>query len=177
VTTCDECGFDWDGGPDQLISALASLPRRFVAPVTRFLPGEDGDAVVRTRPEPSVWSALEYVAHVRDALLFYEQRIRRVLAEDRPHLAAYGFDAACEARHYNHEIPADAAEAVGQAATSLADLLGSLREDAWGRVGIGSEGDERTVLVLARRAAHEGHHHLLDVGRGLRHVREQLRGH
>jgi hypothetical protein len=43
--------------------------------------------------------------------------------------------------------------------------LRDLDDAAWGRVGIGSEGDERTVLVLARRAAHEVVHHLMDVER------------
>jgi len=44
-----------------------------------------------------------------------------------------------------------------------------------GPVGIGSDGDERTVHELAGRLVHEGHHHLLDVGRSLRAVREQRR--
>lgn len=30
---------------------------------------------------------------------------------------------------------------------------------------MGSEGDERSVLVLARRLAHEGQHHNLDLDR------------
>ena len=37
----------------------------------------------------------------------------------------------------------------------------------WDRVAIGSEGDERTVLALARRAAHETRHHAGDVRRSL----------
>ena len=33
--------------------------------------------------------------------------------------------------------------------------------------------EERSVLATARRAVHEGNHHLLDIGRVLRAVREQ----
>jgi hypothetical protein len=42
-----------------------------------------------------------------------------------------------------------------------------LDTDQWARVAIGSDGDERTVLTLARRAAHEAHHHALDIRRVL----------
>ena len=46
---------------------------------------------MRARPDPDTWSALEYAAHLRDALRFYEDRIRRTLSEDRPQLEPYGF--------------------------------------------------------------------------------------
>ncbi|MEA3018504.1 MAG: hypothetical protein QOI47_28, partial [Actinomycetota bacterium] len=32
--------------------------------------------------------------------------------------------------------------------------------------------DERDVVVLGRRALHDASHHLLDIGRGLRAVRQ-----
>jgi hypothetical protein len=34
-------------------------------------------------------------------------------------------------------------------------------------------GQERSARLSARRAVHEGSHHLLDIGRGLRAVRDQ----
>ena len=49
--------------------------------------------MLRTRPEPTVWSALEYAAHTRDAFTFYAERIERVLNEDRPQLTPFDFDA------------------------------------------------------------------------------------
>jgi hypothetical protein len=44
----------------------------------------------------------------------------------------------------------------------------------WDRVGL-RRGEERSVRFTARRAVHEGSHHLLDIGRGLRAVRDRRR--
>lgn len=168
---CPECGFDWDGtGPAEVIEVLERCGSRYRAPLTRLLPAEDA-AVVRRRPEPQVWSALEYAVHVAVALAWYGDRIERVVREERPVLAAYGFDEACERDRYAERDPEAAAETVAAEASRLASHLADLQPAAWQRRGEGSGGDERSVLDLGRRAAHEAHHHLLDVGRVLRRVR------
>lgn len=62
---CEECGFDYDAlAPADAPAAIRSFAKRYRAPLTRFLRGEDGDALVRRRPAPEVWSALEYAAPV-----------------------------------------------------------------------------------------------------------------
>jgi hypothetical protein len=169
---CEECGYDWDD--DAPADGLRKYAERFPRPLSRFLKDEDPDVVLRTRPEPTVWSALEYAAHTRDAFGFYAERIERVLTEDQPQLAPFDFAEAAEKRAYNDEDPATVAAALALVANDLADRLDALEASQWERIGIGSEGDERTVRRLARSAAHEGHHHMLDVGRVLRHVRQQL---
>lgn len=172
---CDECGFDTRTmSEDELVTTIASFARRYRAPLTRFLPGEDGAAVVRRRPAPEVWSALEYAAHVRDVLAFYRGRVERVLAEERPTFDAVGPISPPErVERYHLEDVTGVAEQLAVEATALADLLGSLSPGQWQRVGLSSEGDgaERTVRVLAERAAHDPSHHLLDVGRSLRAAR------
>lgn len=120
-----------------------------------------------------MWSALEYTAHMRDVLSFYTERIRGVLAEDRPTMAAADFASMADERRYDQEDVTAVLDAVDQGASSASTLLASLAPDDWARVGIGSGGDERTVLVLTRRLVHDGHHHLLDVGRVLRQVRDR----
>ena len=172
---CDECGFDGDAlSNDELVAACRGFVRRYRAPLTRFLPNEDGDALVRRRPAPEVWSALEYAAHTRDVFAFYRERIERVLAEDRPTFHAVGFGDREEERTYNDEDPAVTADGVTGEAAAVAALLEALDADGWQRVGLASDGrgDERTVRVLAERAVHDGHHHLLDIGRSLRAARE-----
>jgi hypothetical protein len=170
VSRCDECGFDWDGV--ESADTIRKFGERFPRPLTRFLNDEDPDIVLRTRPEPAVWSALEYAAHTRDAFAFYADRIRRAVTEDRPQFVLMNPDRLCEERRYNEEDPAATASGLSGAATELADVLDGLDDAQWQRIGIGVDGDERTVSRLARRAAHEGHHHMLDVGRVLRRVRE-----
>ena len=59
-------------------------------------------------------------------------------------------------------------------AERLASTIEAVPDGGWDRVGIRRD-EERSVLFTARRAVHEGSHHLLDIGRGLRAVRDELR--
>jgi hypothetical protein len=175
MNDCEECGFAYtDVAATDAPAAIRAFARRFRAPLTRFLPGEDGDALVRTRPAPDVWSALEYAAHVRDVFGNYDRWIRQTLEEDRPLLEGPGPDELAAAGKYNDDDPVAVADALAANAERLATTFESVPDDGWDRVGIRRD-EERSVLVTARRAVHEGNHHLLDIGRGLRAVREQSR--
>ncbi len=170
--SCPECGLDYESMPvPEAIAAIRGLPRRYRAPLTRLLPGED-DSLLRTRPEPEVWSALEYAAHVRDVFDWYDEGVRRSLVEDRPSYEGPGPDAAAEAGRYNEQDPLAVADELAANAERLAATIEAVPDDGWDRVGI-RHGQERSVLLSARRAAHEGHHHLLDIGRVLRAVRQR----
>jgi hypothetical protein len=170
---CDECGFDYEAlATADIPAAIRSFARRYRAPLTRFLPGEDGDALVRARPQPATWSALEYAAHVRDVFENYGRWIDQTLSEDRPVLEGPGPEELAVERRYNSDDPAAVADALAENAERLAATVEAVPPDGWDRVGR-RRGDERSVLLSARRAVHEGSHHLLDVGRGLRAVRDQ----
>jgi hypothetical protein len=170
---CDECGFsDESVTMTEAAAGLRGFGRRYRAPLTRFLPGEDGDALLRARPAPGVWSALEYAAHVRDVFDWYEGWVARSLVEDRPVAAGPGPDEAAEAGAYNALDPSLVADALAANAERLAATLEAVPEDARDRAHV-RNGHERTVLFTARRAVHEGSHHLLDIGRGLRRLRQQ----
>lgn len=171
---CDECGFDGDAlSTTELVEQCRGFAHRYAAPLTRFLPNEHGATILRRRPEPEVWSALEYAAHARDSLAFYVERVRRALLEERPVFTSVGWSTQAEIRNWNEEEPDAVASSFAATAEELAALLETLDAEQWQRVGLSSEGDgaERTVRVLAERAVHEGHHHLLDVGRSLRAAR------
>lgn len=168
---CEECGFDWGSvGPAEVAGAVRAFARRYRAPLTRFLPGEDGDAMVRARPAPGVWSALGYAAHVRDVFGWYRERIERALAEDRPAFAPIDPGGAAASGRYDDLDPAVLAGEVAAAAEALAVVLDGVPPAGWDRVGLRGD-EERSVLTAARGAVHEGTHHLLDIGRGLRAVR------
>ena len=154
-----------------LVAEAQTFAKRFTAPLSRCLPSDDVPAVLRERPEATTWSALEYAAHVRDVFDFYADRIRRTVKEDHPQFEAFGFDVACDERKYNDQEPKQVAQEVADAAGGLCAVLDSLDAEDWDRVGIGSEGATRTVRMLVESAVHEGHHHLLDVGRSLRAAR------
>ena len=171
---CEECGFDGtDLSPADAVAALRKFPRRYRVPLTRLLPGED-DAVLRRRPEAATWSALEYAAHVRDVFGKYATRIHRTLDEERPEFEGPPPEELVESGRYNDADPAAVAGELEANAELLASVLESVPDDGWERVGI-RHGEEHSVLLSARRAVHEGNHHLLDMGRSLRAGRDAAR--
>ena len=171
--TCAECGYDPASvSPADAVVAIRSFPRRYRAPLTRFLKGEDGDVVLRQRPDPTGWSALEYAAHVRDAFRFGAHILRRVFSEDRPFFADVDPDRVAMDMGYNTQDPTVVADELQQRAERLADVVEGAPADAWDRTAqFGRRGDV-TALWVVRYAVHEGNHHLLDVGRVLRAVRQ-----
>jgi hypothetical protein len=172
---CPECGFEYeDLDPADIPAALRTFPKRYRMPLSRFLPGEDGDSLVRQRPVPETWSALEYAAHIRDVFENYDRWIRQSVEEDRPTLEGPGPEELAVERRYNEDDPAAVADAVAANAERLALTVEAVPDDGWDRVGL-RRGHERSVRLSARRAVHEGGHHLLDIGRGLRAVRDQRR--
>ena len=168
--SCPECGLDYENMPvEEAVAVIRDFGRRYRAPLTRLLPGED-EAVLRARPAPDTWSALEYTCHVRDIFGFSEVWIRQTLADDRPELKGPTNDEAARTSMYSEADVMAAAEGVETRASALAATLERVPADGWDRVGI-RDGEERSVIFTARRAVHEGNHHLLDIGRGLRAVR------
>jgi hypothetical protein len=168
---CPECAFDPNEfGPAELPAAIAGLARRYQAPLTRFLPGEDSLLLI-ARPLPGVWSALAYACHVRDVLSVFDGRIARMLVEDAPELGWWDHEAAVEADAYEKQPPAEVGAAIAANAAALSATLEAVPEDGWDRTGTRRDGELFTVLGAARFALHEGTHHLLDVGRVLRAAR------
>jgi hypothetical protein len=168
---CPECAFDPNGvNALELPAAVAGLGRRYQAPLTRFLAGEDASLLV-ARPLPGVWSALAYACHVRDVLSVFDGRITRMLTEDSPELGWWDHEAAVEADAYDQQPPAEVAAAITANSAVLSTTLAAVPEEGWDRTGTRRDGELFTVLGAGRFALHEGTHHLLDIGRVLRAAR------
>lgn len=169
--SCAECGFDFDAtDPTAVVDSIAKTGKRFTAPLTRGLKDEDLGAVLRTRPEPDHWSALEYACHVRDAMGVHIERLERLETEDKPEYVLFDVEAAPTERNYNGQDPADVAAELDAAASRLAALLAAVPADGWDKSG--TRGDlEFSRDWMARNVQHEVDHHLLDIGRTLRTVR------
>jgi len=168
---CPECAFDPNAfGPAELPDAVAGLARRYQAPLTRLLPGEDPSLLV-AHPLPGVWSALAYACHVRDVLSVFDGRIGRMLAEETPELGWWDHEAAVEADAYEKQPPAEVAAAIAANAAALSATLPAVPDEGWDRTGTRRDGELFTVLGTGHYALHEGTHHLLDIGRVLRSAR------
>jgi hypothetical protein len=172
---CAECGFDASTiTPANAEGTVRALGRRYQAPLTRLLPGENPDEVLRKRPDPETWSALEYAAHVRDLIALWGSTLHRALTQDRPHVSrpdpGVGERFAAD-QAYNEQDPTTVAQELSANADRLANKVGTIAPDQWDRaVVLGQE--EMTALAIVRKVAHEGGHHLLDVGRSLRAARQ-----
>ncbi len=172
---CEACGFvDEAVTMDDAVAALRGHGRRYRAPLTRFLPGEDGDALLRERPETGVWSALEYAGHVSEVFRTYDEWVRRSLMEDHPVIEAPTPDEAVEAGRCNEADPVAVADTIAAHAEALAATFEGAAPEDWHRSHV-RRGEHRSVLFTARRAVHEGNHHLLDIGRGMRAIRQRAR--
>lgn len=114
---CRECGFDFAGDRARLAVRCVSYP----GVLADLLKSADG-RVVQRRPGAEVWSAIEYAAHVGEAVCWYIGRIRRVLKEDLPQLAPFDFDAAAEGGDYHRRSIDEVVADLRTACRALADL-------------------------------------------------------
>ncbi len=170
---CEECG--WQAAnvtPDNAEATVRDLGRRYRAPLTRLLP-TDPDDVLRRRPDATTWSALEYAAHVRDVIALWGGALHRLVTEDRPVLPRPDpsiADDAAAAGDYNALDPTTTADELAANADRMARKVATVSADQWDRmIVLGDE--EMTAIAVVRKVAHEGAHHLLDIGRSLRAAR------
>jgi hypothetical protein len=128
------------------------------------------DDVIRRRPGPSTWSALEYTAHVADVLDHLGPAIRRLTVEDEPTITFFDNDERAVLQAYNEQDRAEVLGWLDLTCEDLASILTAVNADDWTRMGHFPWGD-RDALAMARNAVHEGSHHLRDVQRVLSQVR------
>lgn len=153
---CPECGFDTSTVdlPD-----VGDMIRSNATEWQRVLARPD----VRARPEPDIWSALEYGCHVRDVLRLYLVRLELMLDQDGPHYPNWDQDETAVTDRYDLTSPAAVAAELTVAAAALADRFDSVTDDEAGRTGFRSDGASFTVASFARYLVHDPIHHLWDV--------------
>lgn len=117
----------------------------------------------RERPQPGVWSVLEYGAHVRDVHRVFGERLQQMLTDDEPRFANWDQDEAAREGDYAGQDPAVVAEQLMDAADEIATIYEKVPPDAWGRRGTRSNGDVFSIESLGRYHLHDVVHHLWDV--------------
>ena len=132
-------------------AAGASVP----ADLLRGLSAADLDA----RPDPGRWSLRQVVVHLLDSDLVGADRMKRVIAEDRPSLLAYDQDAFLARLGYDATDPAVAAELFALNRRHTAAILRRLPDDAFRRVGVHSENGPMTLEQLVGVYVRHVEHH------------------
>lgn len=158
---CAACGFD--GGAYDRTALLDSL-RGLGARWRDLL--DSSASLLRVRPEPAVWSAIEYAAHSRDITALHAFGIEQALTLDEPVYAQLTDDLIdAAAATYGDDDPKKVVSVLETEANRMASLAEGASA-AWNR-GL-TIGDSRTdVRWLLEHGLHDSLHHLDDVERGL----------
>ena len=158
--TCSECAFDESlARPTDVALALPPLAAA-IGDHIRALPAE----LARRRPSPEVWSPVEYLGHLREAMAFHRWLIESALAEDNPMIPMVDPDESVAKAGY---ADADSEALVGQferRVDRLCQLLAELDDGAVKRT-LTLDDRQVTVGLVARSAWHEYHHHRIDIRR------------
>lgn len=163
---CDACGFDGVRYNDAaLLDSLRALGPRWQALLAAAGPE------LRVRPEPEVWSAIEYAAHSRDITALHVYGVEQALTLDEPVFPQIGDDLVdSAAATYGEADPDDVAAELTTQTSLLAEAAHDAGSEMWSR-GL-TIGDSRSdVRRLLEHALHDSLHHLRDVERGLSRLR------
>lgn len=111
-------------------------------------------------PVPGTWSIQQLVCHLADCDLVFSDRIKRVVAEDRPQLLAFDENRWAKNLHYELQSPQDAVELFAVNRRATAAVLKVLPDDAFERTGVHSVDGEVSLDRLVRTAVGHLDHHL-----------------
>lgn len=153
---CAQCGFsaqDVESTGDRL---RATIPRWREA-LSR--------ADAAERPEPTVWSPVEYACHVRDTCRIFRGRLELMLTEENPTFANWDQDQTAVAEDYFHQVPEQVADQLASEAEATAAAFDAVRPDQWQRPSRRSNGSPFTVRTFAVYFLHDVEHHVHDVAR------------
>jgi len=162
MDTCDECGFRYDLADAEGAGATVTAGAADLAAV---LAGDSAE--LHRRPEPDVWSPLEYACHVRDVLLVQRERVLAARRTERPSCAPMGRDERVDHDGYADQDPGDVARQLTDAGRLFANVLVRLGPDDWERQLVYNypAPTDRSLRWVAVHTVHEVRHHLADVRR------------
>jgi hypothetical protein len=158
---CPECGFD---GRDMTVRDISRALRSLPPEVQRLVDGAE-PAVLRRRPDPSVWSAVEYLGHLREVMAYHRFVIEQIQSRRETPLDAVDPDASVAAGGYADADPSELLGQLSRRVGRISDLLESIPPDRMDLAVVGSDGAIVDVHLAAGNALHEGDHHLGDIRR------------
>lgn len=153
---CPDCGYD--------ASAVlrGDLPTRTLtaAATIRAALGRDDAA---QRPEPDVWSALEYAAHVRDVCRVFGARLSMMRGIANPSFPNWDQDETAIAERYWEQDPVAVSAELDEESARIAADFASVQDSEWERTGTRSNGSTFTVETLGKYFLHDLEHHAHDI--------------
>ncbi|HKI37481.1 MAG TPA: DinB family protein [Gemmataceae bacterium] len=112
------------------------------------------------RPVAGKWSTLEVVCHLADFDPIIAERMKRVLAEERPQLLGADEKRFAAALAYHERNLDEELAIIEQTRSQMARILRTLPPEALGRVGVHNERGPRTLEDLLTGATNHLTHHV-----------------
>lgn len=140
---------------------------------------------LRARPVAGMWSPLEVVCHLADSEALFADRMKRVLAEDRPALPFADPQRYVQALAYSEREVGEEVAVLEGIRRQMGRILRAQAAAAWQRVGVHSKEGERTLEQLVSKAIDHLEHHVRTLwakrqaqegGGGEGEAAEQVRG-
>lgn len=122
------------------------------------------EAQIAWKPAPDKWSVKQIVAHLVDSSLVHAVRIRKIVAEPKPHFIYYNQDAWVESSRANEASVEDLLRAFEAILHHNALFYERLAEDDWERTGI-DNGKEVSVSELIQGFLRHRDNHLAQIDR------------
>jgi hypothetical protein len=114
------------------------------------------------RPVPGRWSTLEVVCHLADFEPIYADRMKRVIATDRPLMLSAGHEAFARSLTYHGRDLGEELALIDVTRRQMGRILRRLPEDAWDWVGVyrheGQEEERSLRRLLEMITGHIPHH-------------------
>jgi len=111
------------------------------------------------RPVPGAWSTLEVLCHLADAEAVFADRMKRILAEDRPVLPFADPQLFAPALAYQQRNAEVEVELIALMRQQIASILRALPTESLARCGIHSKDGPCTLeQVLSKAVSHLRHH-------------------
>jgi hypothetical protein len=116
------------------------------------------DEEMAAREGPGEWSPTDVVHHLADSEMASALRLRRLIAEDSPHIEGYDQKTYAQRLYYDRSIEPSLAAFKG-ARESTASILDRLTDDEWNRSGTHSESGAYSVSGWLEIYAVHAHEH------------------
>jgi hypothetical protein len=173
VEVCDECGFD--GALVDMDEAAAMLSRLGGRWASAFSQSEE---LLRARPAPDIWCAIEYAQHTAFAIGAIEWAARHFVDGRSPDWSQEPHDLAGEFEHDRHECDrfevVSTLDVLERAAMSMAAFATKLTQEEQDRRADYGDGLVINTAAVVRHALHDADHHLLDIRRGVARLKLSL---
>lgn len=139
----------------ELINAYASGPELLQTAVADMTPAE-----FDARPIPGKWSTREVICHIADFEPVYADRMKRVIAEHEPTMFGGDPDLFAKRLAYDRRDIANELAMIAAIRRHVSDILRTLPDEAFARIGNHSEAGPLTLETLLRNVTQHIPHHV-----------------